>query len=93
MNASCLVASVSDSASVLGFHRTALQLCTVVWNTEGLNWLSGDLSCPGAGRCCQCVSARVLQPRLDPCSPWCMYWLATVLGATAGLDLGVQFGC
>lgn len=29
--------------------------------------------------------------RLDPSSPWCMYWLATVLDATAALDVGVQF--
>lgn len=32
-----------------------------------------------------------LQSRLDPSSPWCTYWLATVLDATGGLVAGVQF--
>lgn len=39
-----------------------------------------------------CASTR-LQSRLDPGSPWCTYWFATVLDATAGLVAGVQFEC
>lgn len=90
-DASLLIASVPDNASVLLFHHTVVQLCAVVWNTEGLNWLGDDLSCPGAGRRCQCASADILQSRLDPSSPWCVYWLATALDdAAAGLDVGVH---
>lgn len=29
----------------------------------------------------------------SPGCPWCSYWLASVLDATAGLDVGVQFEC
>lgn len=32
-----LVARVLDNASVLWFHYTAVQLCTLVWNARGLN--------------------------------------------------------
>lgn len=36
------------------------------------------------------VAAQILQFRLDPGSPWCVYWLATVLyDASAGCNKDV----
>lgn len=36
------------------------------------------------------VAAQILQSRLDPGSPWCVYWLATALyDASAGCNKDV----
>lgn len=39
-----LLVSVSDSAFVLWFHHSAVHLCTVVWDKEGLSWLKSCLA-------------------------------------------------